>query len=232
VFVGRLRREPRMQPAVWMEPEDVGRQLAALGLIVKDVEFPVVRAVLARNLCTPDHPRIYLGMTSWGEGNAALRFVLGKKRQPWTRYEKQNIPRAVNPEKTIAITLLAGDANTGNPDPRVVPQPKRRRQEASQKLVVNNVEPFLPGLEPDEDADAQAKLHYLLWYRKVSQEGDFVYSELSLPTAVGDNGTIEEYLDRIILPVIDMSQGPGSDDDDRRDDQDPDLDVPVQRRTA
>jgi hypothetical protein len=221
-----------MQAMVWSEPEDVDRQLAELGLIVKEMELPVVRAVLARNLCTPNHPRIYLGMTSWGEGNAEVRRVLGKKKTPWTIYEKQNIPRAVNPEKTMAITLLAGDYRTGSPDRNVTPQPKRRRKEAGKKLVVNNVQSFLPGMEPEEDPDAKAQLWYLLWYRKTNQQGDFVYSELSLPTAVADDGTIDAYLQRIVLPVIDMSQGPGPDSGDGRDDVDPDLDVPVFQRRA
>lgn len=220
-----------MQVAVWEEPDDVARQLAALGLVVKDVQDPVIRAVMARNFCTPDHPRIYLGMTAWGEGNAALRGGLGKKKAPWSRYDKQNIPRAVNPDKTVAVTLLAGDKDTGNPDPNVTPQPKRPRREAGKQLVVNNIQESFPGMEPEEDPDARAQLWYLLWYRKAGPNGDLVYSELSLPTAVGDNGIIERYLQRIILPVIDMSEGPGA---DARDDQDrgPDLDIPIQRRAG
>lgn len=212
-----------MEAAVWSEPDDVHRQLADLGLTVDDCQHPVRRAQLARDFCTPNHPKGYKGMAAWGEGNAALRERLGSKPKKWTRYDAQNITRTVSPDKSMAITLLAGDKNTGDPDQTVIPQTKRPRKAASQQLVINNVQPSLPGFEEEEDPDSRAKLWYLLWHR----EREVARCELSLPTAVDDNGNIEAYLVRIILPNIDLS---GPRPEARDDDRDPDVDVPVQRR--
>jgi hypothetical protein len=161
-------------------------------------------------------------MAAWGEGNAGIREVLVSRQ--WTRNDKLNVPKVVSPDKTMAITLIAGDKNTGNPDE--VPQTKRPRRAGSQQLVVNNVQPVFPelDLEDDGDADAQAKLWYVLFHRT----GEVLKCELSLPTAVDDNGLIEDYLERIILPDLDAQNPPPESGDD----VDPDVDVPVQRRAG
>ena len=71
------------------------------------------------------------------------------------------------------------------------------------------------------------------WFLLYFRDGDTVRSELSRAHGVSDAGTLLEWSERLILPEIDLLDGP-SPLEHRPDDAGPDSDVevPVERRVS
>lgn len=86
---------------------------------------------------------------------------------------------------------------------------------------------FLQELEPEEEGKPQEVDGRVTWYLLCHRQGDAVRAELSLPVVVNGGGRIELWRERIILPVIDLGQGPAPVIDSG-----PDLDVPVHRKAG
>jgi hypothetical protein len=77
---------------------------------------------------------------------------------------------------------------------------------------------------PATSDDASDRVTWILLIHRAKNE---VRSELSLPAAIGDDGRIDSWSERIILPVIALDAG--APDDGGADDE-PNVDVEVSRR--
>src|SRR4051812_16670840 len=63
--------------------------------------------------CTDDDPGILRGIIRWGRPIRFLRESLRAKK--WKREEPNSLPLVVSPDRSVAITVSAGDEQTGNP---------------------------------------------------------------------------------------------------------------------
>ena len=171
----------------------------------------------------------YPGSRVHGETNGELRTQLAA--MGWIMNDDDNIARSISPNGEVVITALSGDMQTGlSRGPEA--QTKRPRGAAGIRIVRRNSQLVLEGLLPEGDAELidpamLGPTWFLLYYR----DGDIARSELSLAKAVSDAGALLEWSERLLLPSINMLDGPAGGDDHHRGD-DPILDVPVTRRTA
>lgn len=217
--------EWNMDRAIASEPDDVNRRLGELGLSVEDLHDALRRGQFARDNCTANHPRCYPNVAAWGELSSGLREILSFRG--WTNCDRDNIPKTVAPDGSMAIIPITGDRATGNP--RATPVTKRPRGLASVRLIHLNVQyDFLGDLDLGQEVEDEPEGR-ITWYLLYHRAGDQLRAELSLPMAVDGCGRIEAWRERIILPTIDLSDGPAP---SRDADGGPDVDVPVQRRVG
>jgi hypothetical protein len=199
-----------------IRPADDGghdAQLAELGLKYQYFESSILEGEEARSGATPDDANNAPGTLDYFARVRTLRERLRREEQ-WHRHDPRQSPLIVNPEKTVAIGVLLGDARTGlhgNPQPRS----HRPAGVAKEALVARNQD-LTPGQhplpmdleEPSEPAQAdeysRLATWYLLTYRYMARKQGFVEvrSELSLPSKVGPQGKIDSWDRRIILPAI------------------------------
>ena len=92
---------------------------------------------------------------------------------------------------------------------------------------VNRAQLDLPGITPISDGTRPRATTYVLLI--ANQSGRGVRAELSLPLEIGEDGRIELWAERIILPPLEDDGGEGA---RRGADRGPDFDVDVVRRTG
>lgn len=210
--------------AILAQPGEVEHRLTELGLSVEELHEAIRRGQFARDNCTANHPRCYPGMAAWAEMSSGLRETLSFRG--WTTCDLDNIPKAISPDGSMAIVAITGDRATGNSN--LTPVTKRPRGEASIRFIMLNLQyDFLQELEPEEKGDPQEVEGRVTWYLLCYRQGDVVRAELSLPVVVNGGGRIELWRERIILPAIDLGQGPAP-----AVDSGPDVDVPVHRKAG
>ncbi|MFF2044047.1 hypothetical protein ACFVVX_26870 [Kitasatospora sp. NPDC058170] len=193
-------------------PDDSTRLLADMGLSPEYFDRVVRTGERSREQCTKDDPKNARGTQDYLARVRELRFLL-RTELGWKRYDPKQAPLIVNPDKTIAIGVLLGDARTGLPGN---PQPRSQRPAGITKeaAVARNqnlqqLSLFTPAAGPDEvhlDDDEYANLAtwYLLTRRTEGRKSNIVEirSELSLPDRVGPKGRIDSWRARILLPAV------------------------------
>ncbi|MFI9274846.1 hypothetical protein ACIGXM_29655 [Kitasatospora sp. NPDC052896] len=192
-------------------PNDSARLLADMGLRPEYFDRAIRMGERSREQCTKDDAKNAPGTQDYLTRVRELRFTL-RTELNWKRYDPKQAPLIVNPDKTIGIGVLLGDARTGLPGN---PQPRSHRPAGVTKeaAVVRNqglqLPLFAPSVEPDEvhlDDDEYASLAtwYLLTYRFEGRKSNTVEirNELSLPDRVGPMGRIDNWRARIILPPV------------------------------
>lgn len=200
----------------WARPDEHGgheEQLAELGLKYEYFEQLVREGEEARAAATKDDANNAAGTFDYFARVRTLRHLL-RTEQHWHRYDPKQSPLIVNPDKSMAIGVLLGDARTGLPGN---PQPRSHRPAgvAKESLVARNqdLHPALFQLPLGEDEleaqldDEYARLAtwYLLTFRYSARKQGFVEvrSELSLPSRVGPHsGKIDSWDRRILLPTM------------------------------
>jgi hypothetical protein len=197
---------------VWTEPWDVDRKLAALaeGLTQEILRETVRRAHAGWATCTPHHPRGYAGITRWAEGIRALRDQLVP--EGWSSEDDRGQPLTVDASGSLAITVLSGDEITGKVE-QGQPRTSAGHGPATVEFVDQNAFLF-----PQMEAEARAKQEQQLrrakntWVLLLHRDGKLgqVRCELSLPTAMGVEGRIVTWSERIILPPVEFEPTPDS----------------------
>ncbi|MEU2964279.1 hypothetical protein ABZ687_04790 [Streptomyces ardesiacus] len=204
-----------MSGIAWARPDERGShevQLAELGLKYEYFERLISEGEEARAGATEDDAKNAAGTFDYFARVRTLRYLLRTEEQ-WKGYDPKQSPLTVNPDKTMAIGVLLGDARTGLPGN---PQPRSHRPAgvAKESLVARNqdLDPGLfplpqegaSGAELTEDEYARLATWYLLTYRYTARKQGFieVRSELSLPSRVGLQGKIDSWDRRILLPAI------------------------------
>lgn len=179
-----------------VEPHSVRSRLEQLGL----TEAPLLRAVMAGFIakanCTENHPPLFPPIAAWSESVRTLRDVL--KPEGWTRFNDQNSPKTVSPDGTISIIVSTGNEATGNPNAEPSTTSSKGPNTADAIEVNRSMQLSLPGLEapvPLHDEDEKVSTWILLVHHAKHE----LRAELSLPLAVGTDGRVSVWQERIIL---------------------------------
>lgn len=210
-----------MFAAINPRPEDVNLRLARLDLAADDLLTAVRAGVMARRTATAHHPRAYGGWRDYAERVAALRDVLVERG--WVAKEPDGVCLTEHPLGRLAIMTAMGTAGTGTPEEVTT---KRKRGERTEKVVRVNAQ-LAFDFPVDGEAQKQSTFDRPTWVLLVFVDRDEVRSELSLARHMDADGFIDEWLERIPLPVIRLNElfGSGGDGDG----PDFDFDVPEKR---
>lgn len=201
---------------VKIKPFEVTDSLAELGLTSEIIEYSIRRGELARDSCTKNDPPSAPGFDAWSKSVRALRDSLIPKG--WERDDTQNFSTVVSPNKEIAIAVATGDAGTG--DVNSEPHTKYPKGEAAKSAVETNQLYLFPQDKP------KAEKKRATWFLLKRRVGDTVFSELSLPAVITEEGHIVKWAARIILNPILIDANFEVEDDSSLDE----IDVPVFRR--
>jgi hypothetical protein len=216
---------------VYVEPEDVEQQLARLGLRPEDLHEAVRAAKSLAATATGIHPAGAQGYFWWTAQVVRLREVTFSRK--WKTYRIENQEGIISPDKTTIIIPCRGDEDTGIIDG--IPSTSRPRGVTYRRAVEDNQLAFelefesseagLPdATEPEEEPIRRVWL--FLTYR--DREARQVRYELSLPDRMSGNRP-DRFPIRIILgpepmdPDVEIG-------DDRDNDDDSGIEVPVARR--
>jgi hypothetical protein len=117
----------------------------------------------------------------------------------WERVDPYNIPRVVNKETALAIAVSGANARVGLRGPE--PCSKNDKGFRFKEIVAANVRRLTlfedPRFMPVPDLDEQ-QTYVLLYYSDIIGT---VRAELSLPTAVDDDGYLAEWRERIFVEI-------------------------------
>lgn len=213
------------------EDHDAESRLAALGLTVEDLVSALKAGDAEARAWTEAAPPNMSGMARWGRTNEALRIGLAKKSKAWTYRNPRNLPLTINEPVGVAIVATSGDGGTG--DPKWSPCTRYAKGVAVTKAVEQNEQLALfsdvdveVGKALGAVAATSNSLRTWVYLYRVTPEG--IFSELSLPETITDDGFIDKWRERIIVPVHpfeDIVRASESRPDDRGD-----VTVTVERR--
>jgi hypothetical protein len=213
-----------MEPITYSEPADVEARLAQLGLSSELLREAIQYGEMHRNSCTANDPPTAAGYLFWARTTRGLREFLAS--DGWARSEEGQLSTVVNPNGAIAIAVSSGDQFTG-----IVGLDSNTRYSKGPATVAaieqNAVQLALfdVGRKATSSAVvAERMTWFLLVYRGVQE----IRSELSLAHEISDEGRVESWAERIILPVIGLEPEPDS--LDLPNDGGNDFDVEISRR--
>lgn len=206
------------------QPDEVQARLTQLGPGLSiDLLLECVRASQAgRENTSPFHPPLHGPFNGYAEGTAALRAKLSEFG--WTTLDADNYARALSPDQQVAIAVASGDENTGV-DGTAAPHtrcPKGRK--TAEAVLVNIQLTMFAGLGLPEEEKSQPGERAQTWLLLIRAESEELRSELSLPTNF-ENRSPDDYLQRLILPVIDLGGGPPQRRDGGGGGEDFDIDI-------
>ncbi|UUQ67286.1 hypothetical protein NLK61_11825 [Pseudomonas fuscovaginae UPB0736] len=197
--------------------------LEAIGVSETELNSVVLQCYRAFASVSPLHPKGYSGTSGWADGTQAIRATLLPKS--WKPTNPNGQPRVVSPGGRYAITVSSGDVNTGNPNQ--TPQTRNAKgAQTSKSVAFNSRQGDLFRSEASSTVelpsrDDEQMLWILLYY--VDLAGEEVRYELSCPVAIGDNGKVDGWSARIIMPAIRL----GTPDPFGAPDPEQNLDIPV-----
>lgn len=210
-----------MNDPILHEPAEVVDRLAQLGLTIEVLREAVAMGEAARNSCTANDPVIAPGFLAWARTTRGLRDCLAVPG--WQRSSDGGLETVVSPEGKLAIAVATGDDATG----RIGGSPKTKYSKgpATAAAIEQNQlsflfadsAPIVPGPVPTER---------VTWLLLIARGTEEVRCELSLPKAIGDDGRVESWSERIILGPIGRDGEPTVTPAD----QEPDIVVEVSRR--
>jgi len=195
--------EVRVIPLIHEDDNAVTR-LAALGLTVDDLVSALMAGDAEARAWTEAAPLNMPGMARWGRTNESLRIGLARKSKDWTYKNPRNLPLTINEPIAVAIVATSGDGGTG--DRKWLPSTKYAKGIAVAEAVGQNEQ---LALFSDVDAEvgnalgavaaSSSGLKTWIYLYRVTPEG--VFSELSLPETISDDGYIDRWRERIIVPM-------------------------------
>jgi hypothetical protein len=212
---------------IYSDPRDVNSRLAELGLTAPILKEAIQRGFASWASCTPNYPSNYPGISAWANTVAALRELLHS--EGWTRQDEGNLPVTVDPAKRVSILVSTGDEYTGLTD--LTPSTQSSKGPRTVNVVEGNAQQiplfdFKKARPEIENQNTERLTWILLFHRdKASNE---VRSELSCPVKINEDGQIDSWAERIILPAIPF----GGDNVEVRNDvpKTPQIDVKIKRK--
>jgi hypothetical protein len=173
--------------------------------------------------CTRHDPPMLPGVLAWGKTMRYLRDQLVPLG--WTVSNARNYATVVHPQGGLAITVAAGDANTGLSD--AVPSTKHEKGPATRDAVRQNQLTFADVSEsfPVPTRDDLGSLTWLLLHY-ADEEREEIRMELSLPQDMTADGYVTTWRERILLPSVPFSPTP----EEAGDEDEPEIDISVERR--
>lgn len=211
------------------EPAVVSRRLAELH---ESLTEPLLREAnehgyRARAEVTLAHPPTAAGTYHWGEFVFALRTSLAQRQ--WSLKNHKNCPFVLSPDKSIAILVMTGDADTGIAGGRPTNQAQKGVVLKEAVSANQQYELFeLAALSKLERANNGTQMWVLLYHVGVGKDGRTeIRAELSLPSRF-ERKKIAGWTERILLGAI----RPDGEHDVIHDVPTGPVDVPVERRQA
>lgn len=193
-----------MPPIVHKDAAATSR-LAELALTAQDLLAAVRGADAEARKWTAQAPPLMPGMVRWGKTNELLRARLVQRG--WWHDNPKGLPRTISPDRDFAIVATTGDALTGVPDR--TPATKYAKGVQTVRAIGRNVQLSFdfPGVDVADalwaaDADEDALATWLLLYHVAPEE---IRAELSLANGIDLRGHVSAWIERIILPTIDLS---------------------------
>ena len=190
---------------VIFEPVRVTLRLGELGLTDGLLRESLNKGLAAHRKCHEYHPTSYPGIVMWGESVRWLRDGLVRTGD-WRCDDTFNLPTVMKIDGSMAIAVVRGDSNTGNPD--LTPSTQYARGVSTQvRVEVNRVLPF-DHLPPQmfEDTPERSRISTYLLLHHV--KGDQLRCELSRPVEINKKGYVEEFSERVILGSITLDGTP------------------------
>ncbi len=169
-------------------------RLADLGVAAMVLQEALVEGAMARDRCTPNHPPTFPGLLAWGETVRALRDRLAPVG--WRRNDAGGLSTVVDAAGLVAIAVATGDEATG--DAAFPPSTKYTKGPSTQLMIEGN-QGVLEFMRVERTDDAPRRVTWLLLFRRSENE---IRAELSLPVAIGVDGRVDAWQERIILPPI------------------------------
>ncbi|MGE8410183.1 MAG: hypothetical protein ACN6QH_24450 [Pseudomonas sp.] len=209
-----------------LPPEQAIERL--LGITAEELRTIALQCYRVASNAGPLQPKGSRGTLAWIYGTEALRALTIPKG--WKPTDPSNQPRIVSPDNKHAITLCCGDENTGNP--YAIPLTRNKRGNRTSRSVHYNVrqlDMFPVELSDRQrlplDTTAEQILWMLLFY--VDVENQTVHYELARPMNMADNGKVDGWQPRFIMPPLNLN----APEDFGGSDTSPSIDIPVTPRT-
>lgn len=209
-----------------LPPEQAVERL--LGITAEDLRTVALQFYRMTSNAGPLQPKGSGGTLAWIYGTEALRALTLPKG--WKPTDPSNQPRIVSPDNKHAVTVCCGDENTGNP--HADPLTRNKRGNRTSRSVHYNVRQMdmFPVDRSDRqrlplDSSAEQIFWMLLFY--VDLENQVVHYELSRPVNMADNGKVDGWQPRFIMPPLNLN----APDDFGGPETGPSIDIPVTPRT-
>jgi len=215
-------KETSLENILHHEPAAVVDRLAVIGLDVNVLRDAVAMGEAARNTCTANDPAITPGFLAWARTTRGLRDLLAPRG--WCRSNDGGLETVVAPDGKVALVVATGDEATGRAG--VPPKTKYSKGPATAAAIEQNQLSLFEDLAPIVPALAPADR--VTWLLLIARESDEVRCELSLPAAIGEDGRVESWSERIILVPV----GGDGEPTIKPADQEPEIEVSVSRRAG
>jgi hypothetical protein len=184
-----------------VEPALVSGRLLALHESLDESLFREVNehGYRARLDVTPAHPTTAAGTFHWHHAVFALR--TGLIERDWQKKDLKNCPFILSPDKTIAILVMTGDADTGLV--KGFPTNQSQKGAVLKQAISTNYELFETAMISKlEQANNGTEMWVLLYHVGVDENGRTeLRSELSRPSRF-ERKKIVGWTERIILGAI------------------------------
>ncbi|EPO7850340.1 hypothetical protein [Pseudomonas aeruginosa] len=209
-----------------LPPEQAVEKL--FGITAEELRTVATQCYRMAAAAGPLQPKGSGGTLAWIYGTEALRAVTIPKG--WKPADPSNQPRVVSPDNKHAVTVICGDSNTG--DPHAVPLTRNKRGSRTTRSVYYNAAQtdMFPVDRRDRqriplDAATEQTLWILLFHADV--ENQVIHYELSRPVNMGENGKVDGWQPRFIMPPLNLN----APDDFDGPDSSPTIDIPVTPRS-
>jgi hypothetical protein len=209
---------------IYSDAGDVNSRLAELGLKSSVLREAIQQGFAFWASCTPNHPSNYPGISAWANTIAALRELLHSVG--WTRRDKGNLPVTVDAAGRVSIVVSTGDEYTGFEDS--TPSTQSSKGPRTANAVEGNAQQMtLFDLRREIETQSAERLTWILLFHRDKASNE-VRCELSCPVKINEDGQIDSWAERIILPAIPF----GGDSAEVRNDvpQTPQIDVKIKRK--
>ncbi|NED34715.1 hypothetical protein [Streptomyces sp. SID8499] len=189
------------------DPHGYRAQLAALGTKLEYLHPALEAGETARRSATRNHPANTAGTRAYQEHVRIIR-EMHIQHEGWRRLLHDHLELVCNPDRTVAIGVMVGDAATG--EQGSPPRNLHRRGSATRRVAeVNAAQMELFPVRRREEIVLSAEevdrlqVWFLVSYRVVAGDKVHIHNELSLPGEFKD-GYVTRWKRRIPLPVLEM----------------------------
>ncbi|MDI9408990.1 MAG: hypothetical protein QM523_07080 [Candidatus Pacebacteria bacterium] len=181
------------------------QKLVSMGLNPDSIRVAAIRGHIAGSNINQFDAKTASGTKRWLETLKHFRQLHCEVNpKQWVAESVEGLERLTNWENSITIITKSGDANTGNPDKS--PKTKNPNGESVTKLINSNYEQLLlPGVINDLIANNnpnEITTYVNLYCHKKGK----IYIEISKPVFLNKDGMAQEWIERIILDPIDVSE--------------------------
>lgn len=202
--------------------DQIASRLEQLGLNEQVLHEAIWQGHLHRARLTENHPANFHGLVMWGDSVAALRDQT--RPMGWIRKDVGSYALTEHEDLGLAITVASGDESTGVWYLQPTNRSKKGRNtveavEANQQLQLFDLLPI------EQQGGVDDNQTWVLLHHTDYQLGE-IRMELSRPTAIGSDGKISEWSERIILGSIPLD----GDQVEIEPPSGPDIEITVRRK--